>query len=130
MTALKAQLPRADYVALTCALTEETRGLMDEAALAAMKPGATLINVARGRVCDEAALVAALQSGQVGQAGIDVTAEEPLRAESPLWTMPNVLVTPHTGGETRAYEDNVLDLMEENLARLRRGEATLFNQIV
>jgi phosphoglycerate dehydrogenase-like enzyme len=130
MSALKAQLPRADYVALTCALTEETRGLMDAAAFAAMKPGATLINVARGRVCDEAALIAALQSGHIGQAGIDVTAEEPLPADSPLWTMPNVLVTPHTGGETRSYEDNVLDLMEENLARLHRGEAKLFNQVV
>lgn len=130
MSALRAQLPRADYVALTCALTEETRGLMDAAAFAAMKPGATLINVARGKVCDEAALIAALQSGHLGQAGIDVTAEEPLAADSPLWAMPNVLVTPHTGGETRAYEDNVLDLMEENLARLARGESALFNQVV
>ena len=130
MSALKAQLPRADYVALTCALTEETRGLMDAAAFAAMKPGATLVNVARGRVCDEAALVAALRSGQVGMAGLDVTADEPLPAESPLWAMPNVLVTPHTGGETRSYEDNVLDMLEENLVRLRRGEATLFNQVV
>jgi phosphoglycerate dehydrogenase-like enzyme len=130
MSALHAQLPRADYVALTCALTEETRGLMDAAAFAAMRPGAALVNVARGRVCDEAALVAALQSGQVGAAALDVTAEEPLSAESPLWAMPNVLVTPHTGGETRSYEDNVLDFMEENLARLRRGEAGLFNQVV
>jgi phosphoglycerate dehydrogenase-like enzyme len=130
MDQLKAQLPRADYVALTCALTAETRGLMDGAAFAAMKPGATLVNVARGRVCDEAALVAALQSGRIGQAALDVTADEPLAADSPLWAMPNVLITPHTGGETRSYEDNVLDLMEENLARLRRGEATLKNQVV
>ncbi|MGG5810590.1 D-2-hydroxyacid dehydrogenase [Falsiroseomonas sp. CW058] len=130
MDALHAQLPRADYVALCCALTEETRGLMDARAFAAMKPGAALVNVARGRVCDEAALVAALRSGQVGQAALDVTAEEPLPESSPLWTMPNVLVTPHTGGETRSYEDNVLDLMEENLARLRRGEAALRNQVV
>jgi phosphoglycerate dehydrogenase-like enzyme len=130
MSALKAQLARADIVALTCSLTEETRGLMDATAFAAMKPGATLVNVARGRVCDEAALIAALQSGHIGQAALDVTADEPLPAESPLWAMPNVLVTPHTGGETRRYEDNVLDLMEENLARLRRGEAALFNQVV
>jgi phosphoglycerate dehydrogenase-like enzyme len=129
MSALKAMLPRADIVALTCALTDETRGLMDEAAFAAMKPGATLVNVARGRVCDEAALIAALRSGRIGQAALDVTAEEPLPAESPLWTLPNVLVTPHTGGETRRYEDNVLDLMEENLARLGRSEA-LRNQVV
>ena len=130
MSALKAQLPRADIVALTCALTDETRGMMDAAAFAAMKRGAMLVNVARGKVCDEAALIAALQSGQIGEAALDVTAEEPLAADSPLWAMPNVLITPHTGGETRRYEDNVLDLMEENLARLRRGEATLFNQVV
>jgi phosphoglycerate dehydrogenase-like enzyme len=129
MSALHAQLARADVVALCCALTDETRGLMDARAFAAMKPGAMLVNVARGKVCDEAALAAALESGQVGQAGLDVTAEEPLPAESPLWTMPNVLVTPHTGGETRSYEDNVLDLMEENLGRLRRG-AALKNQVV
>jgi phosphoglycerate dehydrogenase-like enzyme len=130
MAALHAQLPRADIVALTCALTDETRGLMDAHAFAAMKPGAMLVNVARGRVCDEAALIAALQSGRVGSAGLDVTADEPLPAESPLWAMPNVLVTPHTGGETRAYEDNVLDLMEQNLARLARGESALKNQVV
>ncbi len=130
MGELKAQLPRADIVALTCALTEETRGLMDASAFAAMQPGAMLVNVARGKVCDEPALVAALRSGHIGSAGIDVTAEEPLPADSPLWGMPNVLVTPHTGGETRAYEDNVLDLMEENLARLARGEARLANQVV
>ncbi|WP_372618217.1 D-2-hydroxyacid dehydrogenase [Falsiroseomonas sp.] len=130
MEALHAQLARADIVALTCALTEETRGMMDAAAFAAMKPGAMLVNVARGKVCDEAALIAALQSGRIGEAALDVTAEEPLPADSPLWSMPNVLITPHTGGETRRYEDNVLDLMEENLGRLRRGEAALFNQVV
>jgi phosphoglycerate dehydrogenase-like enzyme len=130
MDALHAQLPRADIVALCCALTEETRGLMDARAFAAMKPGARLVNVARGKVCDEEALVAALRSGRVGEAALDVTEEEPLPEASPLWSMPNVLVTPHTGGETRSYEDNVLDLMEENLSRLRRGEDALKNQVV
>jgi phosphoglycerate dehydrogenase-like enzyme len=129
MAALHAQLPRADLVALTCALTPETRGLMGAPEFAAMKPGAALVNVARGAVCDEAALVAALASGQVGQAALDVTAEEPLAAASPLWAMPNVFITPHTGGETRAYEGNVLDLLEANLPRLRAGEA-LVNQVV
>ncbi|HEV7268605.1 MAG TPA: D-2-hydroxyacid dehydrogenase [Falsiroseomonas sp.] len=129
MGELHAQLPRADIVALTCALTPETRGLMGPTEFAAMKPGAALINVARGAVCDEAALVAALASGQVGQAALDVTAEEPLAGASPLWAMPNVFITPHTGGETRAYEGNVLDLLEANLPRLRAGE-TLVNQVV
>jgi phosphoglycerate dehydrogenase-like enzyme len=129
MGELHAQLPRADIVALTCALTPETRGLMGSTEFAAMKPGAALVNVARGAVCDEAALVAALASGQVGQAALDVTAEEPLAGASPLWAMPNVFITPHTGGETRAYEGNVLDLLEANLPRLRAGE-TLVNQVV
>jgi phosphoglycerate dehydrogenase-like enzyme len=129
MGALHAQLPRADIVALTCALTPETRGLMGATEFAAMKPGAALVNVARGAVCDEPALVAALASGQVGQAALDVTAEEPLADGSPLWAMPNVFITPHTGGETRAYEGNVLDLLEANLPRLRAGE-TLVNQVV
>jgi phosphoglycerate dehydrogenase-like enzyme len=129
MGELHAQLPRADIVALCCALTPETRGLMGSTEFAAMKPGATLVNVARGAVCDEAALVSALAGGQVGQAALDVTAEEPLAGASPLWAMPNVFITPHTGGETRAYEGNVLDLLEANLPRLRAGEA-LVNQIV
>lgn len=129
MDVLHAQLGRADIVALTCALTPETRGLMNAAAFAAMKPGATLVNVARGAVCDEAALIAALSSGQLGQAALDVTTEEPLAGASPLWAMPNVFITPHTGGETRAYEGNVLDLLEANLPRLRAGER-LVNQVV
>lgn len=130
MDQLMAQLPRADYVALTCALTPETRGLMGAAQFAAMKPASILVNVARGAVCVEADLVAALASGHLDAAALDVTAEEPLAEASPLWSMPNVFITPHTGGETRAYEGNVLDLMDENLARLRRGETALKNQIV
>lgn len=130
MDALHAQLPRADIVALTCALTPETRGLVDARAIEAMRPTALLVNVARGKVCDEAALTAALAVGRLAGAALDVTEEEPLAPDSPLWGMPNVLVTPHTGGETRSYEDNVLDLLEENLARLRRGEDALRNQVV
>jgi len=130
MDELHACLARADIAALCCALTPETRGLMGATEFAAMKPGAMLVNVARGPVCDEAALISALASGQVGHAALDVTAEEPLSEASPLWHLPNVFITPHTGGETRAYEGNVLDLMEENLGRLRRGETALFNQVV
>ncbi len=130
IAALHEQLPRADYVALTCPLTAETEGLIGAQALARMKPSALLVNCARGRVVDEAALEAALAAGQIAGAGLDVTAEEPLGAHSPLWAMPNVLVTPHTAGETRAYEDNVIDLLMENLGRLGRGETVLRNQIV
>ncbi len=127
---LHALLPEADVVALTCPLTPETEKLIDARALARMKPSAVLINVARGRVVDEAALIEALAAERLAAAGIDVTVEEPLPAESPLWGFENVLVTPHTAGETRRYEDNVLDILLENLDRLRRGETSLRNQVV
>lgn len=129
-TNLPALLPRADFVVLACPLTDETRGLIGAAALAAMKPTAHIVNVARGRVVDEPALIAALQAGRIAGAALDVTVDEPLPEASPLWTMPNVLITPHTGGETHKYEDNVLDMMMENLNRQWRGETALFNQIV
>ena len=121
-------LPRADIVVLACPITPDTTKLMNAAAFAAMKPGAIFINVARGPVVDEPALIAALQSGRLTIAGIDVTVEEPLDPASPLWTMPNVVLTPHTAGETRAYEENVLDIMLENIGRLERGEITLRNE--
>jgi phosphoglycerate dehydrogenase-like enzyme len=130
MGELAAALPEADYVALCCPLTPATENLIDGAALGRMKPSAYLINVARGRVVDEAALVEALGAWRIAGAGIDVTVEEPLPADSPLWEMPQVLITPHTAGETRRYEDNVIDILDENLARLWRGETALRNQIV
>jgi phosphoglycerate dehydrogenase-like enzyme len=130
MGELKALLPQADFVALTCPLTKETENLMDAAAFARMQPSAYLVNVARGRCVDEAALVDTLAARRIAGAGIDVTVEEPLAPASPLWAMEHVLVTPHTAGETRRYEDNVLAIMQENLERLWRGEANLRNQIV
>lgn len=123
-------VPDADFVALTCALTPETTGLMSAAAFAAMKPSSVFVNVARGKVADEAALIATLKAGKIWAAGLDVTVDEPLPESSPLWAMPNVLITPHTAGETRAYEDNVLDILMENLDRLWRDEKTLRNQVL
>ena len=128
--ALAQLAPRADFLVLACPLTDETRNLVDAGVLAAMKPTARVINVARGRVVDEPALIAALREGRIGGAALDVTADEPLPQDSPLWDMPQVLITPHTAGETHSYEDNVLDMMMENIERLWRGEAGLFNQIV
>ena len=128
--ALKSLLPQADFVALTCPLTPETEGLIDAEALALMRPSAHLVNVARGRVCVEAAVVEAMASNRIAGAALDCTEAEPLPPDSPLWAMPNVLITPHTAGETRRYEDNVIDLLLENLGRLWRGEATLKNQVV
>ncbi|HKD56815.1 MAG TPA: D-2-hydroxyacid dehydrogenase [Hyphomicrobiaceae bacterium] len=123
-------LPTADIVALTCPLTSETTNLIDAKALGRMKPTAHLVNVARGRVVDEDALLRALAENRIAAAGLDVTREEPLPATSPLWAMPNVLITPHTAGETQRYEDGVIDLLLENLNRLWRGEASLINEVV
>jgi phosphoglycerate dehydrogenase-like enzyme len=123
-------VPQADFVALTCALTPETTGLMSQAAFAAMKPSSVFVNVARGKVADEAALIETMKTGRIWAAAIDVTADEPLSAASPLWSMPNVFITPHTAGETRRYEDNVLDILVENLERLWRGETALRNQVL
>jgi phosphoglycerate dehydrogenase-like enzyme len=130
LEALDRLLPEADFVALTCPLTKETEGLIGAAALAHIQPGAYLVNLARGRVADEPALIEALRAGRIAGAALDVTAEEPLPPSSPLWEMPHVLITPHTAGETRRYEDNVLDILLENLARLQRGETALQNQVV
>ena len=125
---LMAALAEADFVALTCPLTPKTENLIDAKALAVMKPSAYLINVARGKVVNEPALVEAMQKGRIAGAALDCVWEEPLPASSSLWTVPNVLITPHTAGETRRYEDNVLDLLMENLARMWKGESTLKNQ--
>lgn len=126
---LASVLPSADIVVLACPLNGETENLIDATALSHMKPSAQLINVARGKVVDETALIAALQAGKIASAGLDVTREEPLPAASPLWSMSNVLITPHTAGETQAYEDNVIDILIENLDKLGRGETKLHNEI-
>ncbi len=123
-------LPRADVVVLSCPLTDETRGLMSATAFAAMRPSAYLINVARGGCADQDALIQALESGQIAGAGIDVTEPEPLPEASALWQFDNVILTPHSGGETRAYEDNVMDVLVDNLERLWRGESDLRHAIV
>ena len=130
MEELDRLLPDADVVALTCPLNAETENLIDAEALGRMKPTAYLVNVARGRVVDEAALIEALAMRRIAGAGIDVTAEEPLAPSSPLWAMEQVLITPHTAGETRRYEDNVIEILLDNLGRLSRGEEQLRNQVV
>ena len=127
MDELNALLPEADFVALTCPLTAETENLIDAAALGRMKPTAQLVNVARGRIVEP---FQALAAHRIAGAGLDVTSEEPLMPGSPLWAMEHVLITPHTAGETRRYEDNVIEILLDNLGRLWRGETQLRNQIV
>lgn len=130
MAELNGLLPDADFVVLACPLTPETEHLVNGAALACMKSSAVLVNVARGRVVDEAALIEALAARRIAGAGLDVTADEPLAPNSALWGMPHVLLTPHTAGETRRYEDNVIEILRDNLDRLWRGETQLRNQVV
>jgi phosphoglycerate dehydrogenase-like enzyme len=123
-------LPLADYVALTCPLTPQTEGLINAQAFVPHEAvGVPDQCIARqgGR---RAALLEALMQGRIAGAGLDCTVEEPLPTASPLWDATNVLITPHTAGETRAYEDNVIDLLLENLDRLWRGETELKNGIV
>jgi D-2-hydroxyacid dehydrogenase (NADP+) len=129
-SALLEVLPRADFVALTCPLNPSTEDLIDAGAFAAMKRSAALVNVARGRVVNQPALIEALTAGTIATAAVDCVWEEPLPSDSPLWDVPNLLVTPHTAGETRQYEDNVIDLLLDNMQRLWRGETELANEFV
>ena len=123
-------LARADYVICLAVATPETENLIDANALAVMRPSAYLVNVARGKVVNEPALIDALEQKRIAGAALDCVWDEPLPATSALWSVPNVLITPHAAGETRRYEDNVIDLLLENLERLWRGEAVLKNQFV
>ncbi|HXA21306.1 MAG TPA: D-2-hydroxyacid dehydrogenase [Acetobacteraceae bacterium] len=127
---LPALLPRADFVVLTCPLVPETRGVIDANALALLRPSAFVVNAARGGCVVESALIEALRAGRIAGAALDVTDPEPAEEFSPLWTLPNVFITPHTGGETRKCEANVNDILVENLERMWRGETALRNQVV
>lgn len=115
--ALDQVLPKADWLILACPLTDTTRGLIDRRALALLPPCAQLINVARGEVVNEPDLIAALQSGQLAGAFLDVFAHEPLAADSPLWDLPNVIVTPHTAGHSDGNFERVAQAFVDNLVR-------------
>ena len=112
----------ADVVVLTMPLTDATRGIIDAGVLAALRSGAWLINVARGALVDEAALLDALHAGRLAGAVLDVTIQEPLPADSPLWDAPNVILTPHASGVTLRFFD---DLLVENVRRYLAGEELL-----
>lgn len=116
-------LCRAVDILILCApLNMHTRGMIDAAALAQMKPGAVLCNVARGPLVIEADLVAALESGHLGGAVMDVTEKEPLPTDSKLWDQPNVIITPHVGGQSKRRLDNGTNFFCENLRRYLAGE--------
>jgi D-2-hydroxyacid dehydrogenase (NADP+) len=115
-------LDLADFVVLCCPLKSETTSLIGAAELKRMRSSAYLINVARGPVVVEDELIAALQAGDLAGAALDVALDEPLGADSPLWDMPNVLITPHTGGETSLYEKRLVDIIVENVRRWERED--------
>jgi phosphoglycerate dehydrogenase-like enzyme len=120
--ALHQQLRRADWLVLCCPLNDETRDLIDAAALALLPPGAHLLNVARGEVVDEAALIEALRAGRLAGAYLDVFREEPLPPGSPLWDLPNVIVSPHDSSLAAGNVERQTDLLLRNLEHLVRGE--------
>lgn len=128
LDALPAVLAESDHVVLTAPATDETRGLFDAALLARMKPGAVLVNVARGSLVDEAALVDALARGHLRGAALDVFASEPLAADSPLWARPDVLITPHVSAVSRAFWERETALIEENVRRWLEG-VPLLNRV-
>lgn len=122
---LHAALGEADFVALCLALTPETARIIDAAALAAMRPTAYLVNVARGGLVDEDALVAALRAGRLAGAGLDATAVEPLPVESPLWELPNVIITPHVSPGRDRFAGEAVAFWRENIRRFVEGEPLL-----
>lgn len=116
-------LAQSDFVVLSVPLTPETHHLIHAERLQVMRPDAWLINIARGAVVDEAALIAALREKRIGGAALDVTESEPLPADSPLWELPNVMLTPHNSWSTPYLEERQKDLFLDNLARYLNGEA-------
>jgi phosphoglycerate dehydrogenase-like enzyme len=118
-------LPKADWLLLACPLSDRTRGLIDSAVLARMPAGARLVNVSRGEVIDEPALIDALRSGALAGAYLDVFAHEPLPADSPLWSLPNVIVTPHSAGHSDGNEARVAAIFLDNLRRWVRNQPLL-----
>jgi phosphoglycerate dehydrogenase-like enzyme len=115
-------LAASDVVAIGAPLTAETRGLLGEKAFSRMKRGAFLVNVTRGEIVDGDALVAALQDGRLGGAALDVAPKEPLPADHPLWSLPNVVMTPHTAGASQLRAPRNVARFCENLRRAQRGE--------
>jgi phosphoglycerate dehydrogenase-like enzyme len=123
--ALEEAVAEADVVVLTMPLTDASRGIIDAGVLAAFRPSAWLVNVARGALVDEAALIDALRAGRLAGAVLDVTVQEPLPTDSPLWDAPNVVLTPHASGVTLRFFD---ELLVENVRRYLAGE-TLLNVV-
>ncbi|WP_181693001.1 D-2-hydroxyacid dehydrogenase [Natronomonas sp. LN261] len=121
-------LARSEFVVLCCPLTDSTRGLIDEEALATLPPEAVIVNVARGEVVETDVLVEYLRRGWIGGAVLDVTDPEPLPDDHPLWGLDDVLLTPHSAGATPKYYDRLADVVADNVDRLESG-ASLRNRV-
>lgn len=128
MQAIASMAKDCDFLLIACPLTRLTRNLINEEVLSAMKQTAVIINVARGAVIDEAALISALAAGRIGGAALDVFVEEPLPATSPLWNLPNVIISPHISGARADYNQQASALFAENLHRYLNNEP-LLNQV-
>ena len=127
---LVATAPELDYLVALAPLTPETRHVIGEKVFAAMKPSAYLVNVARGGVVDEKALIAALEGGNIAGAALDVFSEEPLPATSPLWQTKNLTVFPHLGGYSEGYEDRAMPTIEGNMRKFLGGDLKSMINIV
>ena len=125
---LAALLPRCNWFTVACPLTGETRGIIDAAMLAGLPRGAHVINISRGEIIDEPALIAAIQSQHLGGAYLDVFAQEPLPADSPLWDMPNVFVSPHNASASAGNDARINAIFLDNLRRWQRNEP-LINEV-
>ena len=125
---LDARLAVTDWLVIACPLTPETRGMITAERLRRLPHGARVVNIARGEIVDEPALVAALQAGHLGGAYLDVFAQEPLPPESPLWDLPNVIVTPHNSAAAAGNDGRVYAIFIDNLGRWLRGES-LVNEV-
>lgn len=125
---LHSMLHESDIVVIAVPLTQQTQGLFDDSAFRAMKPTAFLVNIARGDICDETALIGALADGHIAGAALDVFQQEPLPPQHPLWHFPNVFISPHIAGLTPHYNERIAIIFEENLRRYLSGEP-LYNMV-
>ncbi len=122
---LKTLFAETDYVVMLLPSTPQTEGMVGAAAIAALKPTARLVNLGRGSTLDQDALCAALRAGRLGGAALDVMRPEPLPADSPLWDVPNLLISPHMSGDHAGWQRDAADLFLRNLERFMRGEPLL-----
>ena len=123
-------VPESDFLVTLAPLTPETRGIIGEKVFAAMKPTAYLVNVARGGVVDEPALIAALESGKIAGAALDVFSEEPLSPDNPIWKAKNIAIFPHLGGYSHGYEERAMPTIAGNMAKFLVGDLTSMINIV